>query len=155
MGKKKKRKQLKLKINVDNITTEFPVNKNNIKKLIRLVLTEEKHQHGEIGVVFVDHDYIIELNKKFLRKNCTTDVLSFPLNDLDSSIITGEIYINLHRVAEQASEYNVTFVEEMNRIIIHGLLHLLDYNDQTTAEKARMIKMEDQYLKISKQRGVF
>jgi len=139
---------LNLKISIHNINKKFKLKKNPIKKLIRLIFSEEKRLQGEIGLIFVDHDYMIKLNKKFLQQKNSTDVLSFPLEEEDSSALIGEIYINLDKVIEQASDYNITYLEEMNRIIIHGLLHLLGYNDQTRTDKVKMTDRENYYLKI-------
>ena len=138
-----------LKINVDNTNKNFKLKKNSIKKLIRFVLTDQKCSEGEIGIVFIDHDFMVELNNKFLQKNSTTDVLSFPLGESNSSLM-GEIYVNLDKAAEQAAEYNVALVKEMYRIIIHGLLHLFDYDDQTITDKQKMTEMEDYYLDVIK-----
>ena len=139
---------MNLKISIDNINKKFKLKKNPIKKLIRFIFNEEKRSHGEIGLIFVDNDYMIELNKKFLQQKNTTDVLSFPLEEADSSAIIGEMYVNLDKVIEQASDYNVTYLEEMTRIIIHGLLHLLGYNDQIRTDKLKMTERENYYLNI-------
>ena len=120
-----------------------------------MILADEKYTQGEIGIVFVDHDYIIDLNKKYLNKDDTTDVLSFPLTEPGSSDISGEIYINLDRIAEQVVEYKVSFNEELYRIIIHGLLHLVGYTDYQLAEKKKMTIKEDHYLTILKQKEFY
>ena len=142
---------MKLKISINNINTNFKIEQVSIKKLIRLIFREEQKDEGDIGVVFVDHNYMIELNKKFLNKNETTDVLSFPLNDSNSTIVAGEIYINLDSVAEQAAEYNVTFYEEMYRITAHGMLHLMGYDDTTKIQKSHITAREDYYLNLLKE----
>lgn len=141
---------MKLKINIENINPKYRVKKSNIHKIIKLVFSEEKKPAAEIGIIFVDDDYIIELNKKFLDKDDTTDVLSFPLGDSDVTAVVGEIYINLNQVEEQAADYNVSFDEEMNRMVIHGLLHLLGYRDQTVNEKNEMTIRENYFLQLLK-----
>jgi len=139
---------LKLKINIDNINKNYKFENRQIKKLMRLVFEGEKIFDGEIGVVFVDHNYITELNMKYLNKNSTTDVIAFPLNEPNNSTISGEIYVNLDQVAQQAQDYMVTFDQEMNRIIIHGLLHLMGYKDYSTSEREKMRAKEDFYLSV-------
>ncbi|MBD3290687.1 rRNA maturation RNase YbeY [candidate division KSB1 bacterium] len=141
-----KRKALKLEINIDNINDNFKVDTDNIEHLVNYVLNKENYKFGDIGIVFVNHNYIIELNKKFLGKNETTDVLSFSLDETSKPEISGEVYINLDIVSENAIEFNVSFVEEVNRMVIHGLLHLAGYDDQTDSDKAIMTRREDLYL---------
>lgn len=141
-----KKKALKLEINIDNINDNFKVDTDNIEHLVNYVLKKENYKFGDIGIVFVNHNYIIELNKKFLGKNETTDVLSFSLDETSKPEISGEVYINLDIVSENAIEFNVSFVEEVNRMVIHGLLHLAGYDDQTDSDKAIMTRREDLYL---------
>lgn len=145
--KSKKKKMAKLKINIHNIHPIFTINKPQVKRIAKLIAQVENRTDIELNVVFVEHEYIINLNRDFLDTDSTTDVISFPLNDADQKSIFGEIYINLDQVAEQAVDYNVTFFNEMNRIIIHGILHLFGYDDISNEKKQRMKQKEDFYLK--------
>lgn len=152
MAKNKKKKMDIIKINIYNSHPILNIKKSLINKIIKLICLNEQQLNAEINIIFVDHQYIIDLNKEFMDKNLTTDVLSFPLNDNDSlDSIDGEIYINLDQIAQQALEYSVTFFNEMNRIIIHGILHLLGYKDKTSEEKNNMTQKEDYYLKSIKE----
>ena len=145
-----KRKLLKLLINIENINEKYDIKKSCIKHLIKLIFVEEEKNYGLINVIFVDHDYIIKLNKRFLNKSSSTDVLSFLLSEPDTHEIEGEIYINLDLVSEHAIKFKIPFEDEMKRVIIHGVLHLLGYNDLTKFEKESMTKKEDFYLSIKK-----
>lgn len=141
-----KKKTLKFEINIDNINDSFKIDKNDIAQLVEFVLMNEKYDTGEIGVVFVNHNYIIELNQKYLGKSYTTDVISFPLDETEKPEISGEIYINLDAVKENSIDLNVPFAEEVFRMVIHGVLHLTGFNDITSRDKKAMTNREDFYL---------
>lgn len=137
---------MKLKIDIENINKSYKIQKMRTKHLIENVCKREDYKRGDVSIVFVDHDYIVGLNKRFLGRNYTTDVISFSLDDNKIPDINGEIYINLDMVNENACEYNVSHEEEVNRMVIHGLLHLMGYDDQTKLDKSNMTKKEDFYL---------
>jgi probable rRNA maturation factor len=148
MEKKLRKNSPKIKINIDNINKKFKIDKKSIKDIVKQVITNEQVSDAEINFIFVDHEYIIQLNSEFLKKDYSTDVLTFPMNEAGSEILSGEIYINLDRVAEQADEYHVTFLNELDRIVIHGCLHLLGLCDYTDQEKKEMTAREDYYLNL-------
>ncbi len=138
---------MKLEITIDNINDNFTIDKDDIEQLVNFVLKHENYNNGDIGVVFVNHNYIIELNETYLDKSDTTDVLSFPLEETAKPLISGEIYINLDCVKENALDFNVPFNEEVHRMVIHGMLHLTGYDDKTESDKKVMKNRENFYLK--------
>lgn len=83
------------------------------------------------------------INRRFLRHDYVTDVIAFPLGDLDGVGVEGEIYVNLDRAKSQAHDYSVPFFEETRRLLIHGTLHLLGYTDQSPRKKAQMARREN------------
>lgn len=94
-----------------------------------------------------DHATVHELNRDFLSHDYETDVLSFPLSDNpDTSVVDGEVYVDLDTAHERCSEFGVTFKAETYRYVVHGLLHLLGYEDDTPALKNEMRQKEDFYL---------
>ena len=103
---------------------------------------------AKINIILVDDEYIIRLNQQFLNKKNTTDVLSFSLVDENDPQLEGEVYANVEQIDRQAGDYHVPFRDELFRIIIHGLLHLIGFDDRTGEEKKIMIEKEDQYLII-------
>lgn len=116
-----------------------------IKKVCRRVFEDEDCSCSNVlSIVLVNNDYIKSLNKKFLKRDTPTDVIAFPLNEED---IWAEIYISIDKAEEQAKFYNVTFNNELARLLIHGLLHLLDYDDQDEKSKIIMNNKENEYLK--------
>jgi probable rRNA maturation factor len=136
-------------INVETILASKKIKKRLIKQVAETVLSEEKVADAEITIVLVDDEYIKKLHKDFLNQNDTTDVLSFQLEDFhDTDFLEGEIYANVNLIERQAVEYGVATDNELYRIVIHGILHLIGYDDQTPGEKITMTKKEDFYLSI-------
>jgi len=118
-----------------------------IQSVAQGVLREEKCQkEGDLGIVLVDDKKIIELNRRYLKRKSPTDVLTFPYNEEGEEAVWGEIYISVERADDQAKHYGVTLAEELARLIIHGVLHLLGYRDDTKRARKEMIQKEDGYL---------
>lgn len=115
-------------------------------RVINCVLRIESKRKLDISVVFVDSRFIKRINKIFLRHNDVTDVIAFPFSD--GVGVDAEIYVNLDRARSQAKEYGVSFSEEVRRLLIHGTLHILGYNDETFRKQQAMRLREDHYLRI-------
>lgn len=120
-----------------------------IKLWIKNVVEAEGSSIQEINYVFCSDSYLLTLNKGFLNHNTLTDIITFDHSE-DPSVIEGEIYISIERVKENAKKYSVSYEEELNRVIIHGILHLLGYKDKKPSEKTLMRKKEDAYLSLLK-----
>lgn len=114
------------------------------KSIAEYVLSKEG-RHAEIGIVLVDDTTILELNKKYLQHDYITDVISFPIDEVDGTL-EGELYVCVDQAIRQAREYEVTLHHEVSRLVVHGILHLIGYNDATTQQKALMKEKEDEYL---------
>ena len=121
-------------------------NRTKTKEWIKNIILIENKTLGNINFIFTSDAYLQELNVKYLKHNTLTDVITF--NDNDSVIINGDIFISVERVKENSVIYMQTFIEELKRVIIHGVLHLLLYNDKLISEKKRMREMEDKCLKL-------
>lgn len=96
--------------------------------------------------IFCDDDRLLELNRKYLNHDTFTDILTFPYQDADG--IQADIFISIPRVHENAEKLGVDKKEELRRVMIHGVLHLLGYNDHSEEEKEHMRKIEDQKLRM-------
>ena len=101
---------------------------------------------GDINIIFCDDAFLLIKNKKYLNHSSLTDILTFDFSTKKS--LSGDIFISTERVKENATKYNVSFNKELNRVIIHGILHLLGYKDKTEKEKKIMRKKEDFYLSL-------
>jgi len=133
-------------IYLHNQDTEYSyTKKRKLKNWIKNTVKEEGFSIGEINIIFTSDDYLLEINQKFLSHNYYTDVITFDYSD--NKKISGDIFISIDRVKENAEKYKEKFFDELNRVIIHGILHLLGYKDKTSNEKDLMRKKEDFYLK--------
>lgn len=113
------------------------------RRRARLLLERESGAGSAVNVIFTDDPTISGLNRRFRKKNKPTDVLSFPFSEPD---FLGEIYISLDRAALQAREYGAAFREEVWRLVVHGLFHLLGHTHYRRAERLRMEALERKYL---------
>jgi rRNA maturation RNase YbeY len=124
-------------------------NPRKISSWIKTVVEKEGASIQEINYVFCSDSYLLTLNQGFLKHNTLTDIITFDNSD-EESVLDGEIYISTERVKENAKEYEVPFEDELCRVMIHGVLHLLGYKDKKPSEKALMRKKEEACLSLRK-----
>ena len=117
------------------------------KEIISSILKREGKTVADILVIYTIDQTLSDLKKNFFNKDHLTDVIAFRINAYEEVKVEGEIYISIPRVKINAREYGQSFSKELARIIIHGSLHLLNYDDATSNEKIRMTEKEDYYLK--------
>lgn len=118
-----------------------------LARLIYHVVEAEDGSLVHLSVVLAGHDTVRALNEAYLGHDYNTDVLSFTLTDENTvGVVEGEIYIDLDTAAERHDEFNTSFEREARRYVVHGLLHLLGYDDQTEAGRNAMRTREDKYL---------
>jgi probable rRNA maturation factor len=128
-----------------NYETEFKIeDENQVENWIEKTVSEKGFERGEINYIFCDDEYLLKLNVEFLQHDTLTDIISFD-NSL-GKLINGDIYISVERVKENAKEYNVTFEEEIHRVMIHGVLHYTGLKDKSADEKMVMRKEENKAL---------
>lgn len=101
---------------------------------------------GEINFVFCSNAYILEINKRHLNHDYTTDIITFDYSN--NPMINGEIYISIDEVKDNAKYFKTKFHDELHRVMIHGILHLLGYKDKTNGEQKLMRSQEDYYLSL-------
>jgi probable rRNA maturation factor len=119
--------------------------KTKLKQFIKHILSSEGKELDIIDFIFCNDEYLLSMNQQFLQHDYFTDILTFDLSK-DSSAIAGEIYISIDRVKENAVTHNVTYANELRRVIFHGVLHLCGYLDKTNREKSLMTEKENYYL---------
>lgn len=108
---------------------------------------KEKSSIKDINYIFCSDSYLLELNQDYLAHNTLTDIITFDYSTSKKEL-EGEIYISIDRISENAFKFKREFDEELHRVIIHGILHLIGYKDKKTQEKALMRKKEDTYLSL-------
>jgi rRNA maturation RNase YbeY len=115
-----------------------------IKSLIGKVIAEEGKISGDLNFILTNDEKLREMNRRYLKHNYFTDVISF--NWGEGNMIEGEVYISVDTVKFNSINYKVSYGVEMMRVIIHGTLHLCGYNDTTSEQKSEMRRMEDFWL---------
>lgn len=116
---------------------------------IRKVIKKEGKSLQSLNYIFCTDEYLREMNIQFLKHKTYTDIITFNYNPSKTEI-EGEIYISIDRVRENAETFQTDFQTELNRVVIHGVLHLLGFNDKTKAEKTAMREKEDACLSLLK-----
>lgn len=134
-------------IHFSNQNTVFKLKeKARIKSWIALVVAKEKKTIGTISYVFMTDDDLLEVNEKYLKHNTYTDIITFDYTE--EKKISGDIFISVDRIQENAQKLKVNFEEELHRVIIHGVLHLCGYKDKTKIDSDLMRKKENASLKL-------
>lgn len=126
-----------------NYETEFELpNEIEIEKWLSEVIVSESKKEGDINYIFCDDEYLHEINVKYLDHDTLTDIISF-----DYSIgneLHGDIFVSIERVADNAKDFNVSFDEELKRVLAHGILHFAGYKDKSEADEKLMRSKEDE-----------
>ena len=129
---------------VDN----FDVNEiKSIIPVLKRIIKDHKRRLQSANIIFVDDETLLEINRKYLKHDYYTDIITFNYAEEETEV-DAELYISLDRVAENARDLKVDFLEELEGVVIHGFLHLAGYNDQTKSEKEIMRRLENQYIKL-------
>jgi probable rRNA maturation factor len=136
-------------IAIQNQQRRLRVDKRLLKKIVRLILQDAEIESAEIGIAVVDDAAIARVHAEFLDDDTPTDVISFVL-DAAPGRLEGEIVASAETAAARAAEYNWTPEEELLLYVIHGVLHLVGYDDTTPKARKIMRKMEKQYLCLAK-----
>lgn len=117
-----------------------------LRSLLHRVAADEGYRVESLTVVLADHDRVLKLNRRYLKHDYVTDVLSFNLADDPSTTVDGEIYVDLDTARERHAEFGATLENEVFRYAVHGLLHLMGHADASPEERKRMRALEDRYL---------
>ena len=119
---------------------------DHISSWVNFVLDEEGRELGEINYILCDDDYLLGINVKTLKHNTLTDIISFDYSL--GNVVSGDVYVSYDRVRDNADNLEIPFVDELHRVMIHGILHYCGYKDKSDDEKALMRSKEDYYLSL-------
>ena len=120
--------------------------KTRNSKWLRLVAESEIRKIGDISIIFCSDNYILDVNQKYLQHDYFTDIITFDYCEGDR--LSGDLFISVDSVRENAVEYGTEFSEELYRVIVHGVLHLIGYDDHNDEDIAMMRKKENYYLSL-------
>lgn len=115
-------------------------------KWLTLVAESEIRRIGDIAVIFCSDDYILQINQQYLSHDYYTDIITFDYSEGDK--LSGDLFISVDTVKANAEEYGTDFNDELNRVVVHGILHLIGYDDHNDKDIAVMRKKEDYYLSL-------
>lgn len=136
-----------MSINFHTEGTDYNLdNKRSIQKWITSVINDQKYSLGTINYILCSDEYLLAMNQKYLNHDTFTDVITFDYST--PKVISGDIFISIERVEENARIFKKTLIDELCRVMVHGVLHLCGYKDKSTEESAEMRKMEDHYLAL-------
>ena len=113
---------------------------------IERVISHHECSLGDLSYIFCSDDYLHRLNVEYLDHDTLTDIITFPY--ADPPVISGDLYISLDRVADNAKDRELSFEEELKRVVVHGVLHLCGYGDKSEAEAQKMRQLEDEALNM-------
>ncbi len=115
---------------------------------LKTVAGSEMRRIGDINIIFCSDNYILDVNIKYLGHDYFTDIITFDYCEKD--VISGDLFISIDSVRENAVFYGTAFEDELNRVMVHGILHLIGYDDHTDVEMKQMRAKEDYYLEMRK-----
>lgn len=115
-----------------------------LRKHIKNLINSEKKSAGEISLILCSDKYLLDINIEYLKHNYYTDIITF--NYVEGNIISGDLFISVDRVNENSIKFNTSMIQELYRVVFHGILHLIGYNDKTEEEQKIMRGKEDLYL---------
>lgn len=113
---------------------------------LKFVAQSEAKRLGDIAIIFCSDNYILDVNIKYLQHDYYTDIITFDYCEGDK--LSGDLFISIDSVRENASFYRSSFPDELNRVIVHGLLHLIGYDDHSEEDIAVMRSKENYYLSL-------
>ncbi len=116
---------------------------------LRETARAEGYTLGDVNYIFCSSQRLLEMNRQFLGHDYYTDIITFDYSDRKHArIVSGDIFIDVETVADNAAQYGATRLEEMRRVVVHGVLHLCGQNDKTPRANRQMHRKEDKYLKF-------
>lgn len=130
-----------------NYESEFQLDNEEVfsKWIEQVVLSEEKVL-GEVSYIFCDDEYLHKINVEYLDHDTLTDIISFDYSE--GNLVQGDVFISIERVADNASDFDIPFNDELKRVMIHGILHYCGYKDKSDSDEKLMRSKEDEKIKM-------
>jgi probable rRNA maturation factor len=121
--------------------------KKKLRQWLAYIIDNEKYKPGFINIIFCNDEFLHELNLQYLKHDTLTDIITFDLSEEDD-MVEGDIYISFDRARENAKKFKQELGIELNRLMVHGLLHLMGYSDKTKVQKKMMTEKQEYYLTL-------
>lgn len=134
-----------LDINYEDVD-DLSLNDIDLTNWISKVCVDENYNLGDISLIFCSDEYLLDMNRTHLDHDYYTDIITFDYTD--NQIVSGDLFISIDRVRDNASDFNVSFEHELHRVIIHGVLHLCGYKDKSDDEEKLMRTKENNALSM-------
>lgn len=134
-----------LDINYEDVD-DLSLNDIDLTNWISKVCVDENYNLGDISLIFCSDEYLLDMNRTHLDHDYYTDIITFDYTD--NQIVSGDLFISIDRVRDNASDFNVSFEHELHRVIIHGVLHLCGYKDKSDDEEKLMRTKENNALSL-------
>lgn len=125
---------------------KFRIDKKKIRTIIGTIIEDYHFKMGEINIIFCNDSFLVEINNKYLCHNNYTDIITF--DNCENTMIAGDLFISKERVEENSVLFSQGFNNELNRVIFHGILHLIGFNDVNEREKNTIREREDYYINL-------
>ena len=130
-----------------NYETEFNlVNEEAIASWLTSVITSENKKEGEINYIFCDDEYLHKINLEYLNHDTLTDIISFDYTM--GNELSGDVFVSIERVKDNAVDFNVPFEDELKRVLVHGVLHYCGYKDKSEDDEKLMRQKEEEKMKM-------
>lgn len=137
---------MEIYFHAEEVAFPLGLDRQKTKKWIESTILAEGKKGGILNYIFCSDPYIHQINKEYINHDYYTDIITFDYSENEN--ISGDIFISLETVSSNAIKFSQSIEKELNRVIIHGILHLLGYADKTKIEKKQMTQKEDQYLSV-------
>lgn len=130
-----------------NYETDFELGDETLfSNWITKIIASENNLEGEINYIFCDDDYLHKINLQYLNHDTLTDIISFDYSE--GNFLQGDIFISIERVQDNATDFNISFLEELKRVMAHGILHYCGYKDKSVEEEKVMRQKEEEKMKM-------
>jgi probable rRNA maturation factor len=121
-------------------------NEEAVASWLSAVISSENKTEGEINYIFCNDEYLHKINLEYLKHDTLTDIISFDYTM--GNEISGDVFVSIERVIDNAKDYNTNFTEELKRVLVHGVLHYCGYKDKTESDEALMRSKEEEKIKM-------
>jgi len=139
-----------IQVHNEDVEFEYP-SLQHLRKWIEACVTLEGKKLGPVNIILCSDDYLLEYNKTYLDHDYYTDIITF---EYEADPVEGDLYISLDRVKDNAASRDLALQDELDRVIIHGVLHLTGYKDKSEKDQKEMRQKEDQYLSIRGEQSI-